>query len=102
MNFTLYNDNIERHVTFFWKDDFFPVFKLKTSKIFTAALIEGLYIINMCVFTYYSDKSHGKSKKKKHNMRSYKRALNCSNLQWQMINEKRYHHFPDSETKFEC
>lgn len=65
MNFTLHNDNIERHVTFFWKDDFFPVFKLKTSKIFTAALIEGLYIINMCVFTYYSDKSHSKSKKKK-------------------------------------
>ena len=22
MNFTLHNDNIERHITFFWKDDF--------------------------------------------------------------------------------
>ena len=33
------------------------------------------------LFTYYSDKSHSKSKKEHHhNMRSYKRAVNCSDL----------------------
>ena len=43
-----------------------------------------------------------KVKKTHHNMRSDRRAVNCSDLHWQMINEKWYRRFPDSETKSEC